>query len=60
MLVASLISGDVLVLEQETLVTRRKIKQQEVNTASDFVHCASVSVNGTILVMKESDSTFGS
>jgi WD40 repeat protein len=60
MLVASLISGDVLVLEPESLVTRRKIKQQEVNTASDFMHCASVSVNGTILVMKESDSTFGS
>ena len=58
MLVASLKFGDVLVLEEQTLVIRRKISAPNLHIARPFEHCTSVCINGTIVAVKDSATTF--
>ena len=53
MLVVSLISGEVLVLEPETLKTRRSF-----HAPDPHVCCAVASANGEVIAMKDTDTSF--
>jgi WD40 repeat protein len=60
MLVVSLVSGDVLVLETDTLQTRRTFTQPARVQPSSMVYCAVVSLNGEVMVAKDTNTTFSS
>ena len=58
MLVASLYSGDVLVLETETLETRRTFTGPLNVQDIPIVHCAVASCSGDVMIRKETHTSF--